>query len=195
MTNKNDTHPLVMTDRDGTLIKDVPYLSRLSDVEFLPGVIDAIRRLNDLRIPVCVITNQSGVARGYFSEEFVQETHRYMNALLSREGASIDRFFYCPHLARANDARYDVDCLCRKPNPGLLLSALESFSAHPSRSIMVGDAIRDVEAARSAGVKGYLIAGKESPQNPGSGETSYTEVVSFPEAVDRFLLDLGIIKF
>ena len=195
MTNKDDTHLLVMTDRDGTLIRDVPYLSRLSDVEFLPGVIDTIRKLNDLGIPVCVITNQSGVARGYFSEEFVQKTHRYMNALLSREGASIDRFFYCPHLARSSDARYNVDCLCRKPNPGLLFSALESFSADPSRAMMVGDAIRDVEAASSAGVKGYLISGGQSPQNPVLPETGYTEVVSFPEAVNRFLLDLGIIKF
>lgn len=193
MIVKKNRQLLVLTDRDGTLIRDVPYLSRLQDVEFLPGVIETIRTLNELGIPVSVITNQSGVARGYFPESFVCETHSYMNKILSREGASIDRFFYCPHLSDAKELRYREECSCRKPKPGLLLSALEYFGSSPSMAMMVGDSIRDVEAAQAAQVAGYLISNDTSVQNPLSLKTVYTEVRSFPDAVNRFLREHGII--
>ncbi len=192
MTKREDPSFLVMTDRDGTIIKDVPYLSRLSDIEFLPGVVDTIRKLNILKVPVCVVTNQSGVARGYFSEEFVQESHLYMNELLGREGATIDRFFYCPHLAQTNDPRYNRECLCRKPHPGLLLSALETFPTPLSRAMMVGDAVRDVEAAKASGVKGYLILGNSDIPTSSLPEKDYVGVLSFQEAVNRFLGESGI---
>ncbi|MHB8422226.1 MAG: D-glycero-alpha-D-manno-heptose-1,7-bisphosphate 7-phosphatase [Leptospirales bacterium] len=193
MKNENAGTFLVLTDRDGTLIRDVPYLSNLEDVAFLPGVVETIRTLNNLGIPVAVITNQSGVARGFFTEAFVCETHSHMNELLSREGAFIDRFFYCPHLADAKEERYKKECLCRKPKPGLILSALECFGTHPSMAMMVGDSLRDAEAAQAAHVPGYLISNDTSVQNPLSLKTVYTEVRSFPDAVNRFLREHGLI--
>jgi D-glycero-D-manno-heptose 1,7-bisphosphate phosphatase len=183
MTDKN---PLVLVDRDGTIIEDVPYLSRLSDVRFLPGVIDAIRTLNRRNIPVAVVTNQSGVARGLFSESFVRETHEYMNKWLGKERAAIDSFLYCPHFPEAKLPEYRHVCLCRKPEPGLLLDAMKQFGARPESTIMVGDMLRDMIAAQKAGVKGFMIQG-ENEDNRSEAGLPYVRVSSFSEAVDRFL--------
>ncbi len=175
---------LVLTDRDGTLIRDVPYLSRLEDIQLLPGVASAIRHLNTLRIPVVVVTNQSGVARGYFTESFVQESHLLLNDLLGKEGAHIDRFLYCPHLSGAVKSLYDRDCTCRKPRSGMLKAALDAYGVLPSRAMMVGDSIRDVEAAENLGIMAYLIA-SDSRTVPSA--SAYI-VSSFSEAVENFLV-------
>ena len=184
-------NPVVLVDRDGTIIEDVPYLSGLSDVRFLPGVIDAIRELNRRKIPVAVVTNQSGVARGLFSESFVRETHEYMNKMLGQEGAAIDAFFYCPHLPEAILPEYRRVCLCRKPEPGLLLDAMKQFGARHESTIMVGDMVRDMIAAQKAGVKGFMIQGGNKDNRSEAGLT-YIRVASFSEAVDRFLDTLSI---
>jgi D-glycero-D-manno-heptose 1,7-bisphosphate phosphatase len=178
--------PAVLTDRDGTIIEDVPYLSRLSDVRLLPGVSESIRRLNRLGIPVAVVTNQSGVARGLFSESFVRETHSYIGNLLAKEGAHIEAFFYCPHLPEAAILEYRAACQCRKPEPGLLLEAMERLGASAPLSAMVGDMLRDMIAAQKSGVRGYLIHSEDggNPDDPG---VEYVRVASFSEAVDRYL--------
>ncbi|MGL3710806.1 D-glycero-alpha-D-manno-heptose-1,7-bisphosphate 7-phosphatase [Leptospirillum ferriphilum] len=175
---------LVLTDRDGTLIRDVPYLSRLEDIELLPGVAGAIRQLNALHIPVVVVTNQSGVARGYFTESFVQESHALLNDLLRREGAHIDLFLYCPHLSGAVKSRYDMDCTCRKPRSGMLKTALDEYGVLPGRTMMVGDSLRDVEAAENLGIMSYFIS---SDSRPLSSPAAHV-VSSFSEAVEHFLV-------
>ena len=180
---------LVMTDRDGTLIKDVPYLSRLEDIALLPGVAKTIRTLNRLDIPVVVVTNQSGVARGYFSEAFVRDSHERINAILAEEGARVDLFLYCPHLAGVGISPYDKDCSCRKPRSGMLKRALEEFSLPPERAMMVGDSLRDVEAAKDLGVTGYLI----SSDNPSSLRLSARIVSSFSAAVEDFLTEKNLL--
>ena len=178
-----------MTDRDGTLIKDVPYLSRLEDIALLPGVAKTIRTLNRLDIPVVVVTNQSGVARGYFSEAFVRDSHERINAILAEEGARVDLFLYCPHLAGVGISPYDKDCSCRKPRSGMLKRALEEFSLPPERAMMVGDSLRDVEAAKDLGVTGYLI----SSDNPSSLRLSARIVSSFSAAVEDFLTEKNLL--
>ncbi len=180
---------LVMTDRDGTLIKDVPYLSRLEDIALLPGVAKTIRTLNRLDIPVVVVTNQSGVARGYFSEAFVRDSHERINAILAEEGARVDLFLYCPHLAGVGISPYDKDCSCRKPRSGMLKRALEEFSLPPERAMMVGDSLRDVEAAKDLGVTGYLI----SSDSPSSLRLSARIVSSFSAAVEDFLTEKNLL--
>ncbi len=180
---------LVMTDRDGTLIKDVPYLSRLEDIALLPGVAKTIRTLNRLDIPVVVVTNQSGVARGYFSEAFVRDSHERINAILAEEGARVDLFLYCPHLAGVGISPYDKDCSCRKPRSGMLKRALEEFSLPPERAMMVGDSLRDVEAAKDLGVTGYLI----SSESPSSLRLSARIVSSFSAAVEDFLTEKNLL--
>lgn len=183
------TSALVLTDRDGTLIKDVPYLSRLEDIELLPGVADAIRHLNKLGVPVVVVTNQSGVARGYFTESFVQESHALLNEILGKDGAHIDRFLYCPHLAGAGNDPYNKDCTCRKPRSGMLKRALEEYGVLPERSMMVGDSLRDVEAAADLGVQAYFI----SSDSGGAPHPNARVVLSFFEAVEKFLVDQNLL--
>ncbi len=178
--------PIVLADRDGTLIRHVPYLSKLSDVEFLPGVITSVRKLNQLNIPVVVVTNQSGVARGFFGEDFVRKTHDYMNGVLEKEGAHLDGFFYCPHLKEAEIEAYRVSCGCRKPLPGMLEEALKAFHGDPSSSMMVGDSEGDVLAGRSLGCHNFWIR----PDEAGTRDDLAFRVSSFEEAVNLFLARL-----
>ena len=182
--------PIVLADRDGTLIRHIPYLSKLSDVEFLPGVLSSIRRLNSLKIPVVVVTNQSGVARGYFGEDFVRETHSYMNGILEKEGAHLDGFFYCPHFREASVDRYRVSCGCRKPLPGMLEEALDVFHGDPGSSMMVGDSEGDVLAGKSLGCHNFWIL----PQEAGKRDDLAFRVSSFEEAVNLFLSDTELLE-
>ena len=185
--------PIVLADRDGTLIHEVPYLSRLEDIRLLPGVAEALRKLNIRGIPVAVVTNQSGVARGLFSESFILESHARLMALLSREGASLQGLYYCPHL-NPERLRSPPDgaslfhirsCFCRKPEPGLLLRALKDLQGNPMKSVMIGDADRDILAGNLAGCgHGYRIIRKEEEETEVSQDR---QVRSFSEAVDRFL--------
>ncbi|MGC8500175.1 MAG: D-glycero-alpha-D-manno-heptose-1,7-bisphosphate 7-phosphatase [Leptospirillia bacterium] len=187
--------PVVLADRDGTLIRDVPYLSRISEIALLPGVAEAIGRLNRAGIPVAIVTNQSGVARGHFSESFVPEAHARLMELLEAEGAKISGIYYCPHLRPEEIPRPDgrtvlslvMDCDCRKPAPGLLLRALSDFAGDPFQSAIIGDADRDIAAGRAAGCKeGYRILGEnENPVALPGEETTF--VRSFSEAVDLYL--------
>ncbi len=189
--------PILLADRDGTLIQDVPYLSRIDDVALLPGVGEAIGRLNRAGIPVAIVTNQSGVARGYFPEEFVLETQVRIMELLESAGARVDAFYYCPHLepdkksltAPGTIPHLLKSCDCRKPSPGLLLRALYDLSGDPSRSAIVGDADRDIRAGQAAGCAwGYRIApdGEKMEREEG-----ITVVHSFFEAAELYLTGLS----
>ncbi|MGC8529472.1 MAG: D-glycero-alpha-D-manno-heptose-1,7-bisphosphate 7-phosphatase [Leptospirillia bacterium] len=185
--------PVLLADRDGTLIRDVPYLSRIEDVALLPGVPEALARLNRAGVPVAIVTNQSGVARGYFPEEFVLETQVRIMELLEAGGARVDAFYYCPHLEPEAGLREGFGglphllrpCGCRKPSPGLLLRALSDLSGDPSRSAIVGDADRDMKAGEAAGCHaGYRIL---SDGERTEGGSRITLVRSFSEAVDLYL--------
>jgi len=190
--------PVVLSDRDGTLIRDVPYLSRLEEIELLPGVAASIRLLNDRGIPVAIVTNQSGVARGYFPESFILLSHARILELLAEEGATVQGIYYCPHLLSGPEegplSSYIRPCPCRKPLPGLLLRALSDLGGDPGQSIMIGDADRDMAAAFKAGCRaGYRIGeGKEGTALTGD-RTALLFVRSFEEAVRIFLdhLDSG----
>ena len=105
-------------DRDGVIIEDVGYLNECSGIKFLPRASEAIKLLNKNGFKVIVVTNQSGVARGYFTEETVQEINRSICELLAKQGAFIDKIYYCPHHAEGTVSRYVKDCYCRKPSPG-----------------------------------------------------------------------------
>ena len=147
----------VFLDRDGTIIEEVNYLSRLQDVALLPQAAEAIARLNRQQIPVILISNQSGVARGKFSESFVEETHHYLQKILSRKGAHLDDFFFCPHHPESGSAPYKKACNCRKPAPGLLYKAATRHLLDLSKSYVIGDKLIDVELALRVGGKGILV--------------------------------------
>jgi D,D-heptose 1,7-bisphosphate phosphatase len=147
----------VFLDRDGTINEEVGYLDRLEKLKLYPEVFDAIRLINQSGMKAVVISNQSGVARGYFDEAFVETVHERIQSLLKDRGARIDRFYFCPHHPTEGIGIYRQVCSCRKPEAGLLLRAAREMGIDLSRSYMVGDISKDIEAAGKAGVKGILV--------------------------------------
>lgn len=143
----------VFFDRDGTLNVDVHYLHLPEDFIWTPGARDAIKLCNDMGYMVVVITNQSGVARGYYPESDVVALHQWMNRQLERIGARIYAFYYCPHYPAGKIAKYAVECSCRKPSPELLVKAGDELGIDLGASYMIGDSDSDMECAANAGVK------------------------------------------
>jgi D-glycero-D-manno-heptose 1,7-bisphosphate phosphatase len=149
--------PAVFVDRDGTLLEEAGYLDRIEKIAFFPYATDAVRLLNRAGFPVIVITNQSGVGRGMYSEEFVIRTHEVMAERLAAGGARVDAYYYCPHLADARVERYRIECDCRKPSPGMLRKAAADLHLDLRRSFAVGDKWTDVAVATAVGAKGILV--------------------------------------
>ena len=145
-------------DRDGTIIEDVGYLRRLEQIALFPWSVDAIRCLNRAGLPVVVTTNQAGVARGVFTEAFVDETHGELTRRLEAGGAHIDAYYYCPHHpTKGTVAEYAKVCDCRKPGCGMVDRAARDRGLDPARSFVVGDTWLDVGMARAAGARGILV--------------------------------------
>jgi D-glycero-D-manno-heptose 1,7-bisphosphate phosphatase len=149
--------PAVFLDRDGTLIEEVGYLSRLDRIAFFPWSVDAVRVLNDAGFLVMIVTNQAGVARGYFDEALVRDAHAVIDRQLRAGGARIDAYYYCPHHPAAALEPYRVACDCRKPQPGMLLRAAREHSVDLSRSFVVGDRWLDVRLGQAVGAKTVLV--------------------------------------
>ena len=140
----------VLIDRDGTINVEKHYLSDPDQVELYPGVAAAIRRLNQLDMGVAVITNQSGVARGYFDLARLEQIHTRLYALLESEGAAIDGIYICPHGP-------DDECDCRKPLPGMVDQAVADHHFDPARAFMIGDKEVDVELGQAVGAETFLV--------------------------------------
>lgn len=149
----------VFFDRDGVLNEDTGYVHRIEDVHWMAGARELVGRLTQEGWLLFVVTNQSGVARGYYGEEAVRRLHEAMNAEFSRFKGHITAFYYCPHLKGAAIPAYDVDCECRKPKPGLILQAMEAYQVDRAGSLLIGDSPRDIEAAGRAGIPGFLFDG------------------------------------
>ena len=147
----------VFLDRDGTLIEEVGYLDRPERVELYPWSTDAIRALNRGGLRIVMVTNQSGVARGFFSEAVVERVHRHIAELLGAGGATIDAYYYCPHHPDGKVAEFARACECRKPGRGLVDRAARELGIDPERSFTVGDRWLDVALARAVGARGILV--------------------------------------
>jgi len=150
----------VFLDRDGTLNVEVNYLYKPEDLRFIPGIIEAIRFWNEAGYLVVVVTNQAGVARGYYSEDDVIRLHEYINQQLETAGAHIDAFYYCPHHPEYGIGKYKVDCNCRKPKTGMLEKAISDFDIDVQESYLFGDKPSDIEAGEKLGIKSFLVNGK-----------------------------------
>ena len=146
----------VFLDRDGTLIEDAGYVHLAQDLVVLPGVIDGLQRLKTAGFLLVVVTNQSGVARGYYSEAVVEEFHRSLNAALG-PAAAIDAFYYCPYHPDATLAEYRRDSVLRKPAIGMFEQARADFAISPQDSYMVGDRLSDIEFGQRAGLMPVLV--------------------------------------
>jgi D-glycero-D-manno-heptose 1,7-bisphosphate phosphatase len=140
----------VFVDRDGTICFDKHYLADPGGFELIPTVAEGIKKLNDAGIPVIVVTNQSGIARGYFTDETLSKIHEHMKRTLKATGAEIQDIFYCPHLPGSG-------CDCRKPAAGLLRQASEKHGIDLRKSFVVGDRMMDVEMAHAVGAAGVLV--------------------------------------
>ncbi len=150
MPDSSAPRPAVFLDRDGTIAEEVGYLNHPSRFRMFPFVADAIRRLNEAGLPVVVVTNQSGVGRGYFPESLVRSVNELMKKELALAGARIDAVYYCPHTSADG-------CDCRKPRPGLLQRAALEHLLDPARSFVVGDRYSDIELARNVRARGILV--------------------------------------
>jgi D-glycero-D-manno-heptose 1,7-bisphosphate phosphatase len=151
--------PAVFFDRDGVLNHDAGYTHRVEDFRWIEGAREAIKRCNDAGRYVFVVTNQAGVARGYYDENAVRRLHAWMNEDLRTIGAHIDDFRYCPHHVEGAVAPYAIACDCRKPAPGMLTSLLEAWPVDASVSVLIGDKQSDLEAASAAQVRAIQFKG------------------------------------
>lgn len=157
MREESNRRKTVFLDRDGTINVEVNYLHRPEDLVLLPGVPEAVRLLNEAGFRVAVVTNQAGVARGYYGEEDVIRLHKYLNRLLETQGAHIDDFYYCPHHPEHGIGKYKRDCRCRKPGTGMFEAADRDCPVERERSFMVGDKLIDTQAGHNFGLKSILV--------------------------------------
>lgn len=147
----------VFLDRDGTINKEVTYLYRPEDLVILPGVPEAVKILRDNGFRILVVTNQAGIARGYYTVEHMHRLHRYLNEQLKRDGAWIDAFYYCPHHPEHGIGEYRKVCRCRKPDTGMFEMAEREYEIDKNHSYMIGDKRIDVQAGHNYGIKSILV--------------------------------------
>lgn len=143
----------VFLDRDGTINVEKNYLWKIEDWEWIPGAPEAIRELNDTGFRVIVVSNQAGIAKGYYKAEDVIALHHFVSDALARIGARIDAYYFCPHHPDFGDA----ECTCRKPKPGMLLRAAADYKVDLQESWIIGDKLIDVTAGKRAGTKAAMV--------------------------------------
>lgn len=158
----------VFIDRDGTISEEVGYVNHPSRFKLFPYSAEAIKLLNESGWLAILVTNQAGVARGYFTEDVIHSVHRQLTSELEAAGARLDGIYFCAHHPTVGEPPYRVDCECRKPKPGLIMQAAQDFSIDLTQSWMVGDRYSDIEVARNAGLRSaFVLSGY------GRGECDY----------------------
>lgn len=173
-------------DRDGVINLDHAYVSRWEDFEFVPGAIDAMRRLKETGYVLVIVTNQSGIARGYYTEEQYQLLTAAMREALADAGAAVEAVYHCPHHPNGSVAGLDIDCDCRKPAPGMILRAAMELNLSLADSILVGDKPSDIEAARAAGVgHAYIVQSDNAESGAGlaGADAAYADLRSCVDAL------------
>ncbi len=176
----------VFIDRDGTLSEEVGYINHPSRFSLFPYSASAIRHLNENGWLAIVITNQAGVARGYFSEDMIQTVHERMAKELESDNAKLDAIYYCAHHPSVGEPPYRLDCDCRKPKPGLISRATEDFDIDLEASWMVGDRYSDIELARNAGLKSLFVL---SGYGRGEWEHQRATWIEKPDLIAENLLE------
>ncbi|HQR37513.1 MAG TPA: HAD family hydrolase [Blastocatellia bacterium] len=169
----------VFMDRDGTVSDEVGYLNHVSRLRVYPWSASAIRALNDAGLLAVLVTNQAGVARGYFPETMILDVHARLVEELAAQGATLDAIYYCPHHPTAGEPPYRADCECRKPRPGMLLQAAAEHDIDLASSYVVGDKYSDVRLAHAVGASGVLVM-----TGYGRGEYEY-ERETWPRAPEH----------
>jgi D-glycero-D-manno-heptose 1,7-bisphosphate phosphatase len=172
------SRPAIFMDRDGTISHEVGYVNHLSRFRVFPFSIDAVRLVNRSGFLAVLVTNQAGVARGYFPESLIEEVHGGLRAAMEGGGARFDGIYYCPHHPSVGEPPYRKDCDCRKPRPGLLRRAGAALEIDLARSYVIGDRHGDLQLAWNVGAKGVLVK-----TGYGLGELTY-HAPSWPRQPD-----------
>lgn len=157
----NALRPAVFLDRDGTINVDKEYLCRIEDFQYMPGVVEGLKVLSGMEFLLVVVTNQSGIARGYYTEEDFQKLNAWIRADLGRRGIVISGIYHCPHHPQGAIPQYAVQCGCRKPLTGLFWRAQRELGIDMDRSFAVGDRLRDLGICRESGVRGIWLGDYE----------------------------------
>ena len=148
---------VIFLDRDGTINVEVDYLHKVEDFKFEEKADEAIKIFNDLGYKVIVVTNQSGIARGYYTEEDLNKLHKFMDEELEKIGAKVSAYYHCPHHPKGTLEQYVKECTCRKPNLGMFMDAKRDFDVDFENSIIVGDKLSDLEAGLRLGMRTILV--------------------------------------
>lgn len=164
-SSKSDKSKAIFLDRDGVINEDHGYTFLPEDFDFLEGVFPACRRFVSSGYKLIVVTNQSGIARGYYSEEEFETVTDYMLEKFRQQGINIDAVYHCPHHAKEGFGDYKVECDCRKPKPGMLLKAALEYNIDLSESVMIGDKVSDMQAGKAAGVKTCVLISQSKSLN------------------------------
>ncbi len=177
------SRPAVFLDRDGTIIRDTDFVATPDEVELMQGAADAIRRLNHAGIPAVVITNQSGIARGYFTESDYDRVRARVDELLAQSGARLDATYTCPHHPDITGP-----CECRKPGTLLFRRAADDLDLDLRRSWFIGDKLRDIEPATALGGTGVLVTSERTPAaDVARAQATFTVVRSLDEAIGQVI--------
>lgn len=183
--------PAVFLDRDGTLIEERDYLTRIDELALVPGAAVALRELRAAGFALVLATNQSAIARGMLSEEELARIHAELERRLAAEGARLDAIYVCPHHPSEGAPPFRGACDCRKPAPGMLRRAIAELDLAPERSFAIGDAARDLEAGAALGIPGLLVrTGKgrgEEQRLLRAGELRWEVFDDLPQAARRVL--------
>jgi D-glycero-D-manno-heptose 1,7-bisphosphate phosphatase len=181
-----DKRSCVFLDRDGTINVEKEYLHRSEEFEFIPGAPEAVRKLKAAGFMVIVVTNQSGIGRGYYDEEDLARLHSHMDAELARFNTAVDAYYFCPHHPHHGIGTYATDCDCRKPLPGMLIRAASDYSLDLKSSYMIGDKLADVEAGLAAGCTPLHVQsgyGKDEVGRLPGGVASYPDLAAAVAAI------------
>ena len=182
----------IFLDKDGTIIPDVPYNANPDLITLSEGVIDGLTLLKQQGYVFVVISNQAGVARGYFKIEDLTHVEQKLNQLFSKEEIEIAGYYFCPHHPDGKIEEYSITCNCRKPNPGMILKAIDELQIDPTNSWMVGDILNDVEAGNRAGCRTILIRnGNETEWVKGPSRTPDFAATTFLEAA-KYISNNGV---
>jgi len=180
----------VFLDRDDTLIKDVPYLDDPDMIELMPGAAEMISILNKKGIPVIMITNQSGISRGFFDEDALGEVHEELVSMLAAEGARLDGIYFCPHHPKGKIREYSIQCKCRKPEPGLLIKAADDLDLDLEKCYLVGDKADDMEAIHRVKGKAVLMKHQSKGDFAGMSKPDY-KADNLKDALAWIMEDMG----
>ena len=166
-------YPAAFLDRDGTIMEDRHYVARAEDVVLLPGAAAAVRRLNEARVAVVIVTNQAGIARGFFDLDALARVQARLEELLAAEGARVDATYFCPH-----HPDFTGPCDCRKPGRALYDRAVDELALDARRSVFVGDRLHDVLPAKTFGGRGILVPSPDTPSDERYGAEAPLEVAT-----------------